>query len=543
MNNLWYKNAVIYSLDVESFMDSDGDGIGDFKGLRHRLTYLSSLGVTCVWLLPFYASPNRDNGYDVEDYYQVDRRLGDLGHFAELVDAAEEVGIRIIIDLIANHTSNQHYWFKEARKSKDNKYRDYYIWCDEKPENDGQHAIFGKAQGGSNWEWDEESQSYYYHTFYTHQPDLNLTNPDVRDEIMRIMHFWLKMGISGFRIDAAPHMIRQKGNEKFEGDPHEIFRTFRDYVEKGKKDAILLAEVDVKPEHYKDYFGKEDEMHLLFNFYLNNYIFLALARKEAGPITKALRNLPRLAPKEQMANFLRNHDELDLERLTDDEREEVYKAFAPEENMKIYGRGIRRRLAPMLQNDQKKIELAYSLLFTLPGTPVLRYGQEIGMGEDLDLEGRESVRTLMQWTEDENGGFSKASPDQLVRKIIEKGPFGYKKKNVNDQHREPDSLLNWMIRAINLRKESPEFGFGEVEVLETNDPRVLAICRSSHQGIGISVHNFSDEDVEVELQLEDPQNFSEIFGDKRYERFDPKNQKLKLSGCGYRWLRRRKFFL
>lgn len=543
MNNLWYKNAVIYSLDVESFMDSDGDGIGDFKGLRHRLTYLSSLGVTCIWILPFYASPNKDNGYDVEDYYQVDRRLGDLGHFAELIDAAEEVGIRIIIDLIVNHTSNQHFWFQEARKSKDNKYRDYYIWCEDKPEDDGKHAIFGDAQGGSTWEWDEQAGAYYYHTFYKHQPDLNLSNPAVRDEVMRIMHFWLKMGISGFRIDAAPHMIRQKGNEKFEGDPHDIFRTFRRYVEKGKKDAILLAEVDVPPKHYTDYFGEGDQMHMLFNFYLNNYIFLALARKKAGPIVKALKNLPSLSGEEQMANFLRNHDELDLERLTNEEREEVYTAFAPDKNMKIYGRGIRRRLAPMLQNDQKRIKLAYSLLFTLPGTPVLRYGQEIGMGEDLDLEGRESVRTLMQWTEDENGGFSKAPKDQLVRKILEEGAFGYKEKNVNDQHRDPDSLLNWMIRAINLRKESPEFGYGKVQVLKTKTDKVLAVCRSSKKGVGVAVHNFSDEEVEIELQLEDAQNFTEIFGDKRYERFDPKNRKVKLGAQGYRWFRKRKFFL
>ncbi|MGB7786310.1 MAG: alpha-amylase family protein [Salinimicrobium sp.] len=543
MNNLWYKNAVIYSLDVESFMDSDGDGIGDFKGLRHRLTYLSSLGVTCIWLLPFYASPNRDNGYDVEDYYQVDRRLGDLGHFAELVDAAEEVGIRIIIDLIVNHTSIDHFWFQEARKSKENKYRDFYIWCDEKPDDDGKNAIFGDAQGGSTWEWDEEAGAYYYHTFYKHQPDLNLTNSNVQNEIMRIMHFWLKMGISGFRIDAAPHLIRQKGNEKFKEDPHEIFRNFRKYVEKAKKDAVLLAEVDVDPQDYKNYFGNEDQMHMLFNFYLNNYIFLALARKEAGPIIKALTNLPKLARQEQMANFLRNHDELDLERLTDGERQEVYKAFAPEDDMKIYGRGIRRRLAPMLKNDQKRIELAYSLLFTLPGTPVLRYGQEIGMGEDLSQEGRESVRTLMQWTQDENGGFSKAPKEKLVRKILEKGPFGYKEKNVNDQHRDPGSLLNWMIRAINLRKESPEFGYGEVEVLETYNPKVLAVCRSSHHGMGISVHNFSEEEVEVKLQLEDPQNFTEIFGDQTYDRFDPEDQKIKLSGCGYRWFRRRKFFL
>ena len=543
MNNLWYKNAIIYSLDIESFLDSDGDGIGDFKGLKHRLNYLSSLGVNCVWLLPFYETPNRDNGYDVKDYYQVDSRLGDLGHFAEFVEAAEEFGIRVIIDLVLNHTSDQHFWFQDARKSKDSPFRDFYIWSEQKPENDDKYVIFGEKQGNSNWKYDDVAGAYFYHTFYEHQPDLNLTNPAVRKEIKRIMHFWLKLGVSGFRIDAAPHMIREKGSQKFKDDPHEVFRDFRDFVQTHKEDAVLLAEVDVEPERYQDFFGDEDQMTLLFNFYLNNYLWLAFAQKKAAPLEKALKGLPRNQKKEQLANFLRNHDELDLERLTKKEREEVLKVFAPDENMRIYGRGIRRRVAPMLENTRKQMELAYSLLFTLPGTPVLRYGQEIGMGDDLSLPERESVRTLMQWSADKNGGFSSAAPGNLVRNIISKGEFSYKKVNVSDQHRDPDSFLNWIARAINMRRETSEFGFGDYEVIKTGDPEVFAHLRRSDRGLGLAVHNLGDKEKRIRLELEDTRDIVDIFGDQKYEDFDPGKQEVKLSPYGYRWLRKRQIIL
>lgn len=543
MNQLWYKNAVIYSLDIEAYLDSDKDGVGDFKGLKHRLNYLSGLGINCVWLLPFYETPNKDNGYDVKNYFQIDPRMGDMGDFAEFVDEAEEVGIRILVDLVVNHTSIEHKWFQEARKSKDSPYRKFYIWADEKPENHADHVIFGEEQGNSNWKYDEEAGAFYYHTFYEHQADLNISNPGVRDEIKRIMHFWLKLGISGFRIDAAPHMIRQKGNEKFEDDPHQVFRDFRSFIETQKRDAILLAEVDVEPKKYKDYFGNEDQMTMLFNFYLNNYIWLAMAKGEAAPLEKALKALPKNQEKEQMANFLRNHDELDLERLTDEERDEVLETFAPEENMRIYGRGIRRRLPPMLNNDRKRMELAYSLLFTLPGTPVLRYGQEIGMGEDLSLKERESVRTLMQWTDGKNGGFSEAPKNKLVRNIISEGPFGYEKVNVIEQHRDPSSFLNWIARTINTRKETPEFGWGEYEVLKIEDKEVLGHIRKSPKGIALAIHNFSDKEKTVKLQLDESETFTDIYGDRKYEKFDPETQELKIAPHGYRWLRKRQLML
>ena len=543
MNKLWYKNAVIYSLDVESFKDSDNDGIGDFKGLKHRLHYLSSLGINCIWLLPFYDSPNKDNGYDVRDYYQIDSRLGDFGNFVEFLDAAEEEGIRVLVDLVVNHTSDQHIWFKEARKDKDSPFRNYYIWSKTKPKDDGKHAILGAEQGNSNWEKDKKSGEYYYHTFYPEQPDLNVSNPAVRKEIKKIMHFWLKLGISGFRIDAAPHMIRKKGDAKFDGDPHDVFRDFREFVESYKPEAILLAEVDVEPRKYKNFFGDDDQMHMLFNFYLNNYIWLALATGKAAPLEKALKNLEHNSEREQMANFLRNHDELDLERLTEKEREEVFKAFAPEEDMKIFDRGIRRRLAPMLENNRQRMELSYSLLFTLPGTPVLRYGQEIGMGEDLTKKGRDSVRTLMQWSAGENGGFSNAPRKKLVRNIISKGPFSYEKINVNDQHRDPGSLLNWMDRAINFRKECPEFGWGEFKSIKTGNPAVFAYMRSSVKGVAVAVHNLSNEEVKVKLELDKNLEVIDVFGDKKYETMDLNTRELKLSAYGYRWLKKKKDFL
>lgn len=539
MNKLWYKNAVIYSLDIATFKDANRDGVGDLRGLKHRLNYLAGLGIDCIWLLPFYDSPNKDNGYDIRDYYKIDDRIGDFGEFAELVDIAEEKGIRILVDLVVNHTSDQHPWFQEARKNKNSPYRDYYIWSSTKPKNHNDHVMFGHHQGDTNWHFDKEAGAYYYHTFYPHQPDLNMTNPVVREEIKRIMHFWLKLGISGFRLDAVPHLVRKKGEIHFEGDPHDILRDLRDFVEGQKKEAVLLAEVDVEPERYKDFFGEEDQMNLLLNFYVDNYIFLSLARESAQPLQKALKKLPQLHAKEQYATFLRNHDELDLERLTHTEREEVYQVFAPEEDMRIFGRGIRRRIAPMLENNRQKLELAFSLLFSLPGSPVIWYGQEIGMGENLSRKGRDSVRTWMQWSSDSNGGFTEAEISGTKGNTISKGEFSYKQVNVRDQQMDPHSLLNWMRRAISFRKESPEFGWGAFEVVKTDNKNVLAHCCRTKDGAAIAVHNFSAEEQQVALDLRDLEGFMDMFGDKVYDPFDSNKNQLFIRGYGYRWLCRR----
>lgn len=541
MSKYWYKNAILYSLDIATYLDSNGDGVGDISGLKHALNYVAGLGATCLWVLPFFPTPNKDNGYDIQDYYSVSEKLGNLGGFVELVDTADELGLRILIDLVVNHTSDQHPWFQEAVKNKDSKYRNYYIWIDEKPKDAPTYAIFGEKQGGSNWKYHKEAGAYYYHTFYPHQPDLNLTNPEVRKEIQRIMHFWLKLGISGFRMDAVPHMLREKGNERFDGDPHQILRDFREFVEDQRRDAVLIAEVDTAPERYKDFFGNGNQMHMLFNFYLDNYIFLSLATQKATPVANALKAMPQLSKREQMAIFIRNHDELDLERLSKEEREEVFKAFAPEKDMQIYGRGIRRRLPPMLKNNRPQMELAYSLLFTMPGTPVLRYGQEIGMGDDLSLKERNSVRTPMQWSSQKNAGFSTAPESALVMPMITSGDYGYKHINVKDQHRDPNSILNWMRQAISFRKECPAFGWGKYEILETGNQAVLAHRCCWEDNLAIGVHNFSDQEVSLTLSLEeeDTDQLLDVFGDRKYH-FDAKTGKLHLGPFGYLWLRQDK---
>jgi maltose alpha-D-glucosyltransferase/alpha-amylase len=544
MGKYWYKNAIIYSTHVETFMDSNGDGIGDFRGLSRSLDYLAGLGVTCIWLLPFFPSPNRDHGYDITDYLNVDSRYGTLGHFVEFVDAAEESGIRVIIDLVLNHTSTDHPWFQEARRNKNSKYHNYYIWLDEKPENPHEDVIFAHHQDG-NWEYDRVARRYYYHTFYKHQPDLNITNPDVQEEIRYILHFWLKLGIAGFRMDAVPHMLREKGNVKFDGDPFQFLKDIRSFVEDQQKDAILLAEVDTEPEEYEDFFGKGSQVQMLLNFYLNNHIFLSLARKNAAPIKQALKKLPQTSVKEQMGTFIRNHDELDLERLTEEERNEVYAAFAPHKDMRIYGRGIRRRLAPMLNNDRKWMELAYSLLFSLPGTPVLRYGDELGMGEDLSLPERNSVRTVMQWSTEKHGGFSVFKEKELPLPIIKNGVYGYKKVNVFDQQRSPSSLLTWMERAISARKECKEFGWGDYELIKTSDSAVLAYCCHWKNGVALAIHNLSDKECSVVLELKTGQaeHLIEYFSDQVYDGFNVETKKMKVGPFGYRWFRRSALFL
>jgi maltose alpha-D-glucosyltransferase / alpha-amylase len=544
MVKYWYKNAIFYSLHVETFMDGNGDGIGDFKGLTLSLDYLAGLGITCIWILPFFPTPNRDHGYDITDYLNVDQRFGNLGHFVEFLEEAEEKGIRVIIDLVLNHTSIDHPWFQQARKDRNSKYRKYYIWLDEKPANAHEDVVFAHHQDG-NWEYDSEAGQYFYHTFYKHQPDLNISNPEVQEEIKYILHFWLKLGIAGFRMDAVPHMMKEKGNEKFKGDPFQFLRDMRVFVEDQRKDAILLAEVDTEPEKYRDYFGESNQVQMLFNFYLNNHIFLALARKSALPVADALKRLPQTTLKEQMGIFIRNHDELDLERLTEEERKEVFKVFGPKPEMQIYGRGIRRRLAPMLDNNRQWMELAYSLLFSLPGSPVLLYGQEIGMGDDLTLKERNSVRTAMQWSDEKHGGFSAFPGEKIPVPVIDHGEYGYRSVNVHRQMRDPKSLLNWVERAISVRKECIEFGYGDYELLETNNAAVLAyICRYKG-GAALAIHNFSDKECTIKLSAANDvfEHLIEYFSNDHYEPIHPHSNEVPLSGFGYRWFRKSPLFL
>ncbi|MEG4046222.1 alpha-amylase family protein [Microcoleus sp. Pol17_C1] len=537
MKDLWYKNAIVYSLDVETFMDSDGDGVGDFQGLINRLDYLSALGITCLWLLPFYPSPNRDNGYDVMDYYNIDPRLGTLGDFVEFMHQARERGIRVLIDLVVNHTSNQHPWFVAAKSDKNSKYRDYYVWSENPPKTDPELLVFPDAED-SIWEYDEQANAYYLHHFYKEQPDLNIANPAVREEICKIMGFWLELGVSGFRIDAVPFLIKGIG---IEGADPESLRGFleemREFVSSRQGDAVLLAEANVDREQIPIYFDKGDRMHILFNFLLNQHLFLALARQESTALREGLKTLPDIPAICQWLNFVRHHDELTLDRITSSEREEIFAAFAPDETMQIFGRGIRRRLPPMMGGDRRRIELVYSLLFTLPGTPMLRYGEEIGMGDDLSLEGRDSVRTVMQWSDAANGGFSTAATDTLARPAIAHGEYGYKQVNVVAAQRDPASLINWMERAISIRKQCPEWGRGKWHILETDSPSVLAHCCDWQGRTVIAVHNLADKPCTATLKFHEYTPLFDLFGDRLYESLGADSPSIPLEPYGYRWFR------
>jgi trehalose synthase len=514
-SDLWWRNAVIYCLDVELFADGDGDGAGDFPGLIERIDYLAGLGVTCLWLMPFYPTPNRDNGYDIADYYGVDPRLGSLGDMVELVRTARERGIRVIADLVVNHTSVDHPWFQAARADRDSPYRDFYVWADEPPD-DGPKDVVFPGQETSNWELDDRTGQWYLHRFYKSMPDLNIANPRVRDEIHKVVGYWLELGLSGFRVDAAPFLIELTGEERAgqagQADPHEYLRDLRAFLARRRGDAILLAEANLPPPEQRRFFGDEDgdEMHMVFNFVANQRLFLSLVRQQAAPLAEALSEGPPLPETGQWANFLKNHDELSLDKLTEDEREEVFAALAPDEDMRIYGRGIRRRVPPMLDGDRRRLELVYSLLFALPGTPVLLYGEEVGLGDDLSIEGRGSVRVPMGWD------------DEAA------------------QRRDPGSLLNWMERLVRIRKETPELGWGSYQVVPAGDPAVLAVRCDWRASAVLTVHNLSDRPAKAELDLErgDPgAGPVELLADQDYDPLETPIGGVPVGPYGYRWFR------
>jgi maltose alpha-D-glucosyltransferase/alpha-amylase len=541
MNERWYKQAVIYCLDVETFQDSDGDGVGDFAGLTSRLDYLARLGVTCLWLNPIHPGPNRDDGYDVADFYTVDPRLGTLGDFAEFVHQAANRGLRVIIDLVVNHTSDQHPWFQSARSDPASRFRDWYVWSKEEPSDRRQGMVFPGEQD-ETWTWDEEAGAWYYHRFYNFQPDLNMANPDVRAEVRKIMAFWLQLGVSGFRMDAAPFVIElTRANEPDARREYPYLNEFRELLSWRRGDAILLAEANVGRDELLEYFGSGDRLPMMFNFVLNQRQFLALARSDATPLVSALEAAPTIPDSCQWATFLRNHDEVDLGQLSERERADCFAAFGPEKNMQLYGRGIRRRLAPMLGNDRRRLEMAYSLQFTLPGTPVLRYGEEIGMGDDLSLKERDAIRTPMQWTGETNAGFSTAAAKALCRPIIRGGDFGHETVNVQAQRRDPSSLLHWVERMLHTLQECPEFGVGRCQSVDTGDPAVLALHYEAPGGVMLALHNLSDRRRTVELGRQPGTEGEplEMFADQAYEPVGSGLKGVKLAGYGYRWIRLR----
>ena len=539
MRDLWHKDAVIYCLEVENFRDGNGDGIGDFRGLTDQLSYIAGLGFNTIWLLPFHPTPFLDNGYDVTDYFNVDARLGTLGDFVEFVHAAHSHGLRVIIDLVVNHTSNQHSWFQAARRDPKSYYRDFYVWDKHKPKGANEGMVFPGVQK-STWTFDRVAGEYYFHRFYKFQPDLNISNPEVRAEICRVIGLWLQLGVSGFRVDAAPFLIELKGVKNSEStEAYQYLREFRNFLSWRTGDAILLAEANVSMDKVEQYFGDGDKMHMLFNFTLNQHLFLALARKDSGPLIEGMMKPPAIPESCQWANFLRNHDEIDLSRLSDSQRAEVFREFGPQKNMQLYRRGIRRRLAPMLGGDIERLKMAYSLLLSLPGTPVIRYGEEIGMGDDLSLKERNSIRTPMQWSAELNGGFSSAPASKLFRRVISGGKFGFERVNVAAQRRDPNSLLNFIERCIRMRKECPEFGRGTWSFLDTNHPSVFAHCIQTQTGSIIAIHNLSDERCQLRLDLGDhhPERLVDLLRDEKDMALKGNSLVLNLKGFDHRWFR------
>ena len=541
-SDLWWKNAVIYCLDVETFLDWDGDGIGDLTGLTERLDYLAGIGVSCIWLMPFQPSPNRDDGYDITDYYGVDERLGTLGDFVAMIRTAKDRGMRVIIDLVVNHTSDKHPWFRAARSSPDSEFRDFYVWVDEPPAEPKNEVVFPDAEE-SIWAFDEKAGQYYLHHFYSHQPDLNIANPRVREEIAKIAGFWLELGVDGFRVDAVPFLLETGGIVgEVNLDPHKELRDLRSFMARRRGDSLLLGEVNLPPKDLRTFFGGKDgdEVQLLFNFNLMQAMYLALARQDAAPLAKALRETVRESDDQQFANFVRNHDELTLDKLTGVQRQEVFAAFGPDEEMQLFGRGLRRRLPSMLDGDQQRIRMVYSLLFSLPGTPVLFYGEEIGMAENLAIEGRMSVRSPMQWNDEKNGGFSKARPSRLRRPVVE-GRFGPMAVNATAQRHDPDSLLSWMERVIRRRRETPELAWGTWEVLETDIDAVLAHrCDWDGRSI-VAVHNLASEPCVARVELGDiPEDahLDDLLDERpAQDEIEGASLELKLEGYGFRWFR------
>jgi trehalose synthase len=528
-SDLWWKNAVIYCLDVQTFFDTNGDGCGDLVGLTERIDYLAGLGVTCLWLMPCYPSPERDDGYDISDFFTVDEKLGTLGDFAEMLRTAQDRGMRVIVDLVVNHTSHRHRWFQSARKGRDAPFHDYYVWQDEKPEAAEQLVFPGEEV--SNWAWDENAGQWYFHRFYSEQPDLNTANPAVRDEIAKIGGFWLALGVTGYRIDAVPFLLEEAGGPESEHkDPHNLLRELSGFLTRRRGDAVLLGEVNLPYEQATEFFGTNgDELNMMFNFPLNQAMYLALARRDVKPIVDTLKSMPEIPAECQWANFVRNHDELSLDKLSDSERAEVFEAFGPEEDMQLYGRGLRRRLPSMMGGDEARIRLVYSLMFTLPGTPTLFYGEEIGMVENLEIEGRLSSRSPMQWTAGTHAGFSPAPEGaRLCRPLPEE-----RTANVMDQRRDPDSLLNWMERVIRRRKECPELGWGTVTVLSDKGPTLVHRCDWDGATV-IAAHNLGDKPAKITLPEDDGWTVLEdLLGTA-----DAKpGEQITLEPYGYRWLR------
>ncbi len=535
---LWYKKAIIYEIHLRAFQDSNGDGIGDIQGLIQRLPYLQNLGVTCLWLLPMYPSPLRDDGYDIADYFNIHPDYGTTDDFRQLVEEAHRRGLRILTELVVNHTSDQHPWFQEARRDPNSPKRDWYVWSDTDQKYRGARIIFLDSER-SNWTWDPVAQQYYWHRFFSHQPDLNFDNPKVQEAIFEVMKHWLDMGIDGFRCDAVPYLFEREGtNCENLPETHAFSKKLRAQIDAGYQGRVLLAEANQWPADVRAYFGDGDEFQMGFHFPVMPRLFMAIRREERTPIVEIMEQTPSIPDNCQWAIFLRNHDELTLEMVTDADRDYMYREYAKDSRMRI-NLGIRRRLAPLMENGRRRIELMHSLLFSLPGTPVLYYGDEIGMGENVYLGDRNGVRTPMQWTGDRNAGFSRADAAALYLPVISDPVFGYQSVNVEAQERIRSSLLGWIQRVIRIRQRYPVFALGKIQFLNPSNKKVLAFQRLHEGRVVLVVCNLSRHAQPVEIDLSDFQGWTaiELFGETAFPEVTERPYQLSLGPYMFLWFR------
>jgi maltose alpha-D-glucosyltransferase/alpha-amylase len=539
--NLWYKDAVIYQLHVRTFCDSNADGIGDFRGLTSKLDYLQELGVNAIWLLPFYPSPLRDDGYDIADYTSVHPLYGTLQDFKDFLTAAHNRRIRVITEMVVNHTSDQHPWFQEARSSRENPKRDWYVWSETDTRYQGVRIIFIDTEM-SNWAWDPISKSYYWHRFFNHQPDLNYDSPAVRDAMWEVMKFWLDIGVDGFRLDAVPYLIEREGTScENLPETHEIIRDFRKRIDLAYPGKMLLAEANQWPADVRAYFGNGDEFHMAFHFPLMPRMFMAVKLEDRKPIIEILEQTPQIPATCQWCIFLRNHDELTLEMVTDIERDYMYDEYAVDKAMRI-NLGIRRRLAPMMENDRRRVELLTGLLLSMPGTPIIYYGDEIGMGDNIYLGDRNGVRTPMQWNGGWNAGFSAADPERLYSPLISNPVYGYQAINVDSQRRSAHSLLSWTKSVIQTRNAFRVFSRGSIEFLNPSNHRVLAYVRRLGDEKVLIVNNLSSsaQAVELNLQMYKRHIPIEMFGRNLFPRIGDLPYLLTLGPYQFYWFRLRR---
>jgi len=537
---LWYKDAVFYQLHVKSFVDSNADGIGDFRGLTSKLDHLSSLGVDCLWLQPIYPSPFKDDGYDISDYTSIHPSYGTLDDFRQFLDQAHERGLRVIIELVLNHTSDQHAWFQEARSSPDNPRRDWYVWSDTDDRYRGVRIIFIDTEL-SNWAWDPVSKAYYWHRFFSHQPDLNYDNPAVREEIWNVMKFWLDLGVDGFRVDAVPYLVEREGTScENLPETHAVLKELRARLDAHFTDKVLLAEANMWPEDVRPYFGDGDEFHMSFHFPIMPRMFMALRLEDRKPLIDIIERTPNIPETCQWGMFLRNHDELTLEMVTDIERQFMWDEYAKDPRARI-NLGIRRRLATLMDGDRRRIELMTGLLLSLPGSPILYYGDEIGMGDNVYLGDRNGVRTPMQWTGGTNAGFSTADPERLWLPLISNAVYGYQAINVESQERNTTSLLNWTRRIIDVRRSTRAFGRGSIEFVKPENHRLLAFTRTMGRETILVVGNLAGTAQAVELDLSKLAGAIpiEMFGHSVFPRIGNEPYVMMMGPYNFYWFRLR----